>query len=90
MGTIKRYGIVADALIMLGGLTAELRSGGVKSVGNGKPVDKLSASIDEEEEEEEDGKDDDKRVNASEVKRYLKLSKDAISDICKIGDSLMR
>ena len=34
IGTIRRYGIVADAIIMIGGLSGELKSGGVKIGGN--------------------------------------------------------
>ena len=49
LGTIKRYGTVADALIMVGGLGAELRKGGIVVSGE-KP--KLEESIEDDEEPE--------------------------------------
>jgi len=83
LGTIKRYGIVADALIMQGGLIAELRSGGINIPGE------LKNDIVSFDEDQDDSSDDvAKVVNASEVKKYLKLLKDSIADICKIANSL--
>ena len=35
LGTIKRYGLVADAIIMIGGLSEALRAGGIKVEGVG-------------------------------------------------------
>jgi hypothetical protein len=81
LGTIKRYGVVADYIIMSGGLMAELRKGGVKVAGAGGPAN--GAPIEDEGEEEEEDEDS-KKVDASEVKRYIKLSVDSLSDVAKI------
>jgi hypothetical protein len=35
LGTIKRYGVVADAIIMVGGLGAALKAGGITVAGGG-------------------------------------------------------
>lgn len=77
LGTIKRYGTVADALIMLGGLSSELRAGGY-DVGVEKP--KLEQAIEDDEQSDEN-----KSLDPSEVKRYIKLSRDSLNDICRIG-----
>ena len=77
LGTIKRYGTVADALIMLGGLTSELRAGGY-TFDVEKP--KLEQAIEDYEEEEEK-----KTLDPSEVKRYIKLTHDSLNDIYRIG-----
>ena len=77
LGTIKRYGLVADAMIMLGGLGGELRQGGVKVLSGENPN---AANI----EVESDESDDNPVMNASEVKKYIKLSKDALSDVYKV------
>ena len=78
LGTIKRYGIVADALIMTGGLQAELRKGGY-IVGSGES--RLEEPISDEEE------DDSQKpaLDPDEVKKYIQLSKDSLSDICRIA-----
>ena len=65
---------------MAGGLAAELRSGGIKVAGGGGPAN--GAPIDED--AEEDDVDEVKKVNAKEVKRYIKLSKDSLSDVYRI------
>lgn len=86
LGTIKRYGLVADALIMLGGAKGELRQGGLK-------IGDEPASIDGEDEEEDDQDDDDddkKQVNKKELLRYLKLSRDSLSDIYKIVEPILQ
>lgn len=76
LGTIRRYGIVADALIMLGGLAGELKSGGIKiNYGGDSPI---QTSIEDEEAEEETS------LNVAEVKRYIKLSKDSLQDIYNV------
>ena len=80
LGTIKRYGVVADYIIMAGGLAAELRAAGVKVAGGGGPAN--GAPIDED--AEEDGEDEVKKINAKEVKRYIKLSKDSLYDVYRI------
>ena len=78
LGTIKRYGIVADALIMTGGLQAELRKGGY-IIGSGES--RLEEPISDEEE------DDSQKpaLDPDEVKKYIQLSKDSLSDICRIA-----
>ena len=81
LGTIKRYGTVADALIMLGGLASELRAGGYE-VGGEKP--KLEQVIEDDEKDE-----DNKKLDPSEVKKYIKLSRDSLNDICRIGLPLL-
>lgn len=76
LGTIRRYGIVADALIMLGGLAGELKSGGMKiTYGGDSPIQK---SIEDDETEEASS------LNVAEVKRYIKLSKDSLQDIYNV------
>ena len=77
LGTIKRYGLVADALIMIGGAKGELRQGGVK-FGD-------EATIDEDEMDD----DEPKQVDKKELLRYLKLSKDSLSDIYKIVEPIL-
>ena len=77
LGTIKRYGTVADALIMLGGLSSELRAGGFEVAGE-KP--KLEQAIEDDEEPDEN-----KSLDPAEVKKYIKLSRDSLNDICRIG-----
>ena len=85
LGTIKRYGIVADAIIMLGGAKAELRSGGVPIAGEGS-----KGSVEEEDEDEDDNNEENKvTVNEKELLRYLKLSKDSLADIYKIIEPVM-
>ena len=78
LGTIRRYGIVADALIMLGGLAGELKSGGIKTTYGGGEINK-----DLDDDDETDTKDETK-LNTSEVKKYLKLSKDSLQDIYNV------
>lgn len=80
LGTIKRYGLVADAIIMLGGLGAELKGAGIKVAG--VEFKGIPDTGDEDEEEEEEVKVP--RVNGGEVRRFIKLSRDALSDIYKI------
>eukprot|EP00596_Hydrurales_sp_CCMP1899_P010951 CAMPEP_0119043708 /NCGR_PEP_ID=MMETSP1177-20130426/25092_1 /TAXON_ID=2985 /ORGANISM="Ochromonas sp, Strain CCMP1899" /LENGTH=130 /DNA_ID=CAMNT_0007012407 /DNA_START=289 /DNA_END=678 /DNA_ORIENTATION=- len=82
LGTIKRYGLVADAIIMLGGLGAELKGAGIKVAGvefQGIPDEGES-----DEDEEEGGKKAAPRVNGGEVRRFIKLSKDALGDMYRI------
>lgn len=80
LGTIKRYGLVADAIIMLGGLGAELKGAGIKVAG--VEFQGIPDNGDEEEEVEEEVKKP--RVNGGEVRRFIKLSKDALGDIYRI------
>jgi len=82
LGTIRRFGIVADAIIMLGGLAGELRAGGVKVSGGGSSI---QAGI---EDEEGEANDEPVEINASEVKRYVQLSIDALQDIYTVVKKL--
>jgi hypothetical protein len=84
LGTIKRYGVVADAIIMLGGLKAELRNGGFKI------PEVASKDINSIEEDDDEDFDTPKPVlNPVEVKKYIKLSRDSLSDILRIGLPLL-
>eukprot|EP01041_Mallomonas_annulata_P004393 gene4393-8742_t len=85
LGTIKRYGVVADALIMLGGLSAELRSGGFK-VGIEKKND-ISSDDDEDSNDESDK--DEVAINDFEVRKNIKLAKDSLADIYRIVAPVM-
>jgi rubrerythrin len=80
LGTIKRYGVVADAIIMLGGIKGELKQGNVKVSGTGGGLQKAI------EDDEEDDEDEDKtiKVNYPEIQRFIKLSYDSIADIYRI------
>lgn len=73
--------MVADALIMLGGLSGELKSAGLKV----KEAATLQAAIEDDDEAEDEEKPP---VNASEVKRFLKLSLGSLADIYKIVQPL--
>jgi hypothetical protein len=81
LGTIKRYGLVADAIIMLGGLGGELKQGGIQVAGGGNPN---AANIEEDEEEDDGSPENRPSVNGPEVRKYLKLSKDALLEIYKV------
>lgn len=81
LGTIKRFGLTADALITLGGLASELRSGGVP-VGDGG-----GGSSDAIEEEGEEGAAE--GVNGPEARRYLQLARNALEDIDVIASALI-
>lgn len=74
---------MADAIIMLGGLAGELRAGGVKIAGGGSTLQKGI---------EDDGDDvdasDPVEINASEVKRFVGLSVDALQDIYTVVKKL--
>lgn len=75
LGTIKRYGVVADAIIMLGGLQSTLIAGGIK-------VSKQSGLQDEIEDESDDDSAV-KSVDKLEVKKYIDLSQNSLNDIYK-------
>ena len=81
LGTIKRYGVVADAIIMLGGLKAELRNGGFAIAGESKSID----SIEDTDDSNDDSSEPKPVLNPSEVRKYVKLSRDSLSDILRIG-----
>ena len=81
LGTIKRYGLVADAIIMIGGLSGELKQGGIQVAGGSNPN---AANIEEDEEEDDGSPGNRPSVNGPEVRKYLKLSKDALLEIYKV------
>jgi hypothetical protein len=76
LGTIKRYGLVADAIIMIGGIGGELKAGGIKMA--------AAASLQQGIEEDEEEEGETPKVNGPEVRRFIKLSRDALSDVYKI------
>jgi len=79
LGTIKRYGTVADAIIMIGGLSNELKIGGIQI--------KESSTLQEKIEDDEYDADEDvkKEVNEDEVKKYIKLAKGSLNDVMIIA-----
>lgn len=79
LGTIKRFGLTADALITLGGLGSELRTGGVAVAGDSGGVD-----LGQEEDEEGGG-----GVNGPEARRFLRLARNALEDIDSITSTLL-
>lgn len=78
LGTIKRFGLTADALITLGGLGSELRTGGVAVAGD-------SGGVDLGQEDEEGGGG----VNGPEARRFLRLARNALEDIDSITSTLL-
>ena len=85
LGTIKRYGVVADAIIMMGGLGSVLRAGGVKSMA--KTVSAYAdqkAIIDDEADEAEEEDEERRGVNEAEATKYIKLVKGSLADINRI------
>lgn len=80
LGTIKRYGVIADAIIMQGGLVNELRSGGINVASNGGSNANSNGINDEEADKEEEKKG----VDAGEVRKYIKLLKYSLGDVYKI------
>lgn len=83
LGTIRRYGLAADAIIMIGGLKGALINGGITIDGSVKPV---GNGIEEtvEDTDDDDSETGPKLVNYEEVKKYIKLSKDSLNDIIQI------
>ena len=77
---IGRYGLVADAIIMIGGLTSELRAGGIYVGSSSSNVN----GIEDDEDNEDDDSKANKTINYNEVKKYIKLSRDSLADIYKI------
>lgn len=84
LGTIKRFGLTADALITLGGLGSELRAGGVAVAGDSDSVD-----LGQEEGEGEGGEDGLGEVNGPEARRFLRLARNALEDIDAIASTLL-
>ena len=86
LGTIKRYGVVADAIIMLGGIKGELKSGNVKVTESGTSLQK---AIEDDEDDEDDEEDKTTiKVNYPEIQRFIKLSYDSIADIYRIASQI--
>lgn len=82
LGTIKRYGYIADAIIMVGGISEALKAGGVKVKSTGVSLQK---SIEEDsEEEEEEGSTPQLTVDKAELKKYVRLALGSFKDIDKI------
>jgi hypothetical protein len=88
LGTIKRFGLTADALITLGGLESELRAGGVPvpkaGGGSGGGGGGAVGIGDEDEDEEGVG-----GVNGPEARRFLRLARSALEDIDSIASALL-
>ena len=72
-------GLIADAIIMLGGVLTELRSGGIEVAGGGGIGDAIV-------EEEEEGASP--TVNGGEVRRFLRLAKGSLEEIDRIASTL--
>ena len=85
LGTIKRYGVVADAIIMLGGIKGELKSGNVKVNDSGTSLQK---AIEDDEDEDDDEDKTTIKVNYPEIQRFIKLSYDSIADIYRIASQV--
>ena len=85
LGTIKRYGITADVIIMIGGLGGVLRAGGVKSmaVATGGYADQKAIEEDNGD-DDEGGEEGSTEVNAEEARKYAKLVKGSVNDILRI------
>eukprot|EP00607_Mallomonas_marina_P001937 CAMPEP_0182427688 /NCGR_PEP_ID=MMETSP1167-20130531/18985_1 /TAXON_ID=2988 /ORGANISM="Mallomonas Sp, Strain CCMP3275" /LENGTH=210 /DNA_ID=CAMNT_0024610111 /DNA_START=106 /DNA_END=738 /DNA_ORIENTATION=+ len=80
LGTIKRYGVVADVIIMIGGVGAALKEGGYK-VGSGGSAN----GIDDEEENESEVPP----VDEYELKKNIKLATDSLADVYRIISPLL-
>ena len=93
LGTIKRFGLAADALITLGGLENELRGGGVRvgtaGGGGGGGGGGLGDATLEIVEDEEGEAIEDIRVNGPEARRFLQLARNALEDIDTIASTLL-
>lgn len=83
LGTIKRYGTVADAIIMIGGLINELKIGGISVVEGSKFQESI---VDEEYDADSDVP---KEVNEEEVVKYIKLAKGSINDVMSIAGKFL-
>jgi hypothetical protein len=81
-------GFVADAMIMVGGLKAELNAAGYVSKA---PVSSLQRSLDVTSDPYEGDVDvDPPEINVDEVKKYVKLSKDSLQDIYTIVKPILK
>lgn len=84
LGTIKRYGVVADAIIMLGGLAGELKSAGLMAGDSNKSGIEDSADM-----ADSDESDADVGVNGGEVRRFIKLARESLMDVYKIASPVL-
>jgi hypothetical protein len=86
LGTIKRYGLVADAIIMIGGLQEALRAGGIKMAAASSGYKDQAPIIDDEDDDEEAAieVDQGKGVDPKEAMKYIKLVKGSVADINRI------
>ena len=82
LGTIKRYGITADVIIMIGGLGGVLRAGRVKSMSAATGGYADQKAIEDDNEEEDEGEEGE--VNAEEARKYAKLVKGSVNDVLRI------
>jgi hypothetical protein len=87
LGTIKRYGVVADAIIMVGGLAEALRAGGIEVAGGGGGYSDQAPIIDDSGDDDVD--EEELKVNPAEVKKYIKLSRGAFQDIDRITSAIL-
>ena len=85
LGTIKRYGTVADAIIMIGGLGAELKAGGFVIPGGSNNANDIGVD-----EEDDDSDLRPKSVNVPEVRRYAKLAAGSVMDILRIANPILK
>ena len=77
LGTIRRFGLTADYIIMIGGLETELRAGGV--------LPPLKGAIEDEEDEE----GNEKSVNRGEAVKYVKLARGSLQEIDRISSTVL-
>lgn len=77
LGTIRRFGLTADYIIMIGGLETELRAGGV--------LPPLKDAI--EDEEDEEGVE--KSVNRGEAVKFVKLARGSLQEIDRISSTVL-
>ncbi|GAB5037648.1 Hypothetical protein NocV09_09400100 [Nannochloropsis oceanica] len=77
LGTIRRFGLTADYIIMIGGLETELRVGGV--------LPPLKDAIEDLEDEEGNGKS----VNRGEAVKFVKLARGSLQEIDRISSSVL-
>lgn len=77
LGTIRRFGLTADYIIMIGGLETELRAGGV--------LPPLKDAI----EDLEDDEGNEKSVNRGEAVKFVKLARGSLQEIDRISSTVL-
>ena len=77
LGTIRRFGLTADYIIMIGGVETELRAGGV--------LPPLKGAIEDEEDEE----GNEKSVNRGEAVKFVKLARGSLQEIDRISSTVL-